>query len=189
MDSHESYADEEKSSSAQHLLSSIDVRYIEPQKRKISILEAFSLSEEEYLRLGHPLDENVVRLDENQGGGIFAGLEVYHQMHCLNLIRQYTYPEYYRNRSVTFTDPPELLRTHVDHCIEMLRQKLTCDADVGVITHNWVAQRETPWPNFNTLHQCRNWDAVVEWSEKHQAPGVPHMMKRPINIPGLDPPP
>ncbi|KAI4248949.1 MAG: hypothetical protein LQ352_005799 [Teloschistes flavicans] len=274
MDPHEHYADDDKTSSAQHLLSSIDVRYIEPPKRKMSTylpwithilyltiifsistffilrsksisamectrrentwspalpavlpyrsvffngtldypspwrgtpspsldaawetivrmesMEAFSISEEEYLKLGHPLDENVVRLDENQGGGIFAGLEVYHQMHCLNLIRQYTYPEYYRNRSVTFTDPPELLRTHVDHCIEMLRQKLTCDADVGVITHTWVAQRETPWPNFNTLHRCRNWDGVVEWSEKHQAPGVPHMMKRPSDIPGLDPPP
>lgn len=35
------------------------------------------------MKLGHPLTENVVRLDENQGGGIFAGLEVYHQMHCL----------------------------------------------------------------------------------------------------------
>ena len=30
-----------------------------------------------------------------------------------NLIRQYTYPEYYQNRSITFTDPPDLVRTHV----------------------------------------------------------------------------
>lgn len=35
------------------------------------------------MKLGHALTENVVRLDESQGGGIFAGLEVYHQMHCL----------------------------------------------------------------------------------------------------------
>ncbi|CAF9940387.1 MAG: hypothetical protein HETSPECPRED_002399 [Heterodermia speciosa] len=274
MSLHENYADEEKTSSAQNLLSSLDSRDIEPQRTKHSTclpwithifylviistitiffifkskhisamectrqentwspalpailpyrtlffngtldhpspfrgpptpsldaawetlvrmesMEAFSITESEYLQLGHPLDENVVRLDPTQGGGIFAGLEVYHQMHCLNLIRQYTYPEYYHNRSITFTDPPELLRTHVDHCIEMLRQKLTCDADVGVITHSWVAARETPWPNFNTKHKCRNWDGVVEWSRVHQAPGVPHMMKRPSGVKGLDPPP
>jgi hypothetical protein len=45
--------------------------------------EGFSISEEEYLKLGHPLDENVVRLNQSQGVGIFASLEVFHQMHCL----------------------------------------------------------------------------------------------------------
>ena len=76
-----------------------------------------------------------------------------------------------------------------DHCIEMLRQKLTCDADVGIVTHTWVARRETPWPNFNTLHKCRNYAGVVQWSEKHQAPGIGNMMRRPSDIAGLEPPP
>ena len=125
--------------------------------------------------------------------------------HEKNLIREYTYFDYYINRSLTFTDPPELLRIHVgqshvilapatllmvvplDHCIEMLRQKLMCDADVGVITHSWVSRRETPWPDFNVRHNCRNFEGVVEWSEKHNAPK--RETRRPSNIAGLDPPP
>jgi len=71
----------------------------------------------------------------------------------------------------------------------MLRQKLTCDADVGIIAHTWVSRRATPWPNFNTLHKCRNYDGVVKWSKKHNAPGIHEQMRRPSNIAGLDPPP
>ncbi|KAI4271112.1 MAG: hypothetical protein L6R38_006932 [Xanthoria sp. 2 TBL-2021] len=106
-----------------------------------------------------------------------------------NFIREYTHKDYYESRSPSFTDPPEMVRTHVDHCIEILRQKLTCDADVGVITYNWVAVRDLPWPNFNVLHKCRNFDGVVEWSKKHNAPydGVP--VKKPSWVKGLENPP
>ena len=51
----------------------------------------------------------------------------------------------------------------------MIRQKLTCDADVGIITYNWVEVRDQPWPNFNTMHKCRNFDAVYDWGVKHAA--------------------
>lgn len=50
------------------------------------------------------------------------------------------------------------------HCIEMLRQVLTCNADVGVIPYAWVEGRDRPYPNFNTRHQCRNADSVVDWA-------------------------
>ena len=76
-----------------------------------------------------------------------------------------------------------------DHCLEILRQKLTCDADVGVVTANWVARRHTAWPNFNTWHTCRNFDGVVEWSKEHNAPYYGHPLRRPGNIAGLEPPP
>lgn len=39
---------------------------------------------------------------------------------CQNLIRQYTYPEYYQNHSITFTDPPDLVRTHVGQYLQNL---------------------------------------------------------------------
>ncbi|KAL8660536.1 MAG: hypothetical protein Q9202_006459 [Teloschistes flavicans] len=150
---------------------------------------AFGLQEAEFLRLDQTLDWNTTRLADYQGGQMFATLEVFHQLHCLNLIREYTYKDYYESRSPSFTDPPEMVRTHVDHCIEILRQKLMCDADVGVITYNWVAIRGLPWPNFNVVHQCRNFDGVVEWGKRHNAPynGVP--LKRPAGIVGLQTPP
>ncbi|QMW45716.1 hypothetical protein AFCA_009803 [Aspergillus flavus] len=109
---------------------------------------------------------------KEQGGQYYTGIEVFHHMHCLNLIRQYTYKDYYHrpeNRPKPFTDSEPVLRAHVDHCIDMLRQVLMCQADVGIVTYNWVH----PWglyPDFSTEHKCRKFDKIVEWADKHALP-------------------
>ncbi|KAI9806559.1 MAG: hypothetical protein M1833_003746 [Piccolia ochrophora] len=133
--------------------------------------------------------ESSVRVPEKYGGEYMASLEVFHQLHCVNLVRQYTYFDYYKNRSASFYDPPELLRTHVDHCIEMLRQKLMCDADVGVISYDWVSIRDQPWPNFNTWHKCRDFEAVFEWGVEHQAKFSGGEIVKPEGVVGLESPP
>lgn len=42
-----------------------------------------------------------------------------------------------------------------------------CNADVGLITFDWVAGFDVPFPNFSTLHKCRNVDEVYEWYNEH----------------------
>ena len=49
----------------------------------------------------------------------------------------------------------------------MLRQVLMCNADVGLITFDWVAGFRTPFPNFSTLHKCRDVEKVYEWYDEH----------------------
>ena len=56
-----------------------------------------------------------------------------------------------------------------DHCIEMLRQVLMCNADTGIITYEWVNGSKEPLPNFNTVHRCRNLDKVHSWNLAHSA--------------------
>ncbi|KAL9612841.1 MAG: hypothetical protein Q9167_002572 [Letrouitia subvulpina] len=112
---------------------------------------------------------SAVKLSPKQGGGYMASLEVFHQLHCVNLVRQYTYKDYYQDKATSFEDPPDLLRIHVDHCLEILRQVVMCHSDLGVLTYNWVSIRTAPWPNFNTQHKCRDFEAVLGWGLKHQA--------------------
>ncbi|KAI1412369.1 hypothetical protein F5Y13DRAFT_200002 [Hypoxylon sp. FL1857] len=108
-----------------------------------------------------------VKYPESQGGQYDIGIEVFHHMHCLNIIRQYTYKEYYlygerENRPNSFTDPEHIIRAHIDHCIEMLREVLLCQ-------DNWVK----PWgiyPDFSTEHKCRKLDKIVAWADKHALP-------------------
>ncbi|KAI1653718.1 hypothetical protein F4813DRAFT_393483 [Daldinia decipiens] len=113
-----------------------------------------------------------VKYPESQGGQYDVGIEVFHHMHCLNIIRQYTYKEYYfraENRPLSFTDSEPIIRAHLDHCIEMLREALLCHGDVGIITYNWVH----PWgiyPDFSTQHKCRRLDKIVAWADKHALP-------------------
>ena len=45
-----------------------------------------------------------------------------------------------------------------------------CDADVGVMTYDWVKGRGHPSPDFNTKHKCRNFDDILRWGLAHQAP-------------------
>ena len=65
------------------------------------------------------------------------------------------------------------------HCIEMLRQLLMCNADVGMISHHWIKDYPRPYPNFNTWHQCRNFEQVLEWTQGHQLRVTPGHVWRP----------
>ncbi|PCG89627.1 Protein of unknown function DUF3328 [Penicillium occitanis (nom. inval.)] len=107
---------------------------------------------------------------EEKGGGVAGLLEGFHQIHCLNLIRQYTYRDEWDYSALpSFDGSPQLVRHHVDHCIETLRINLMCTADVTpyLIEIN-PARRLGEDPNFNTLHKCRKWDKLVEWAKEHE---------------------
>lgn len=54
-----------------------------------------------------------------------------------------------------------------DHCIEMIRKTIMCNADVTMITWDWVQGHKDPWPDFNTRHQCRNYEKIMDWAVKH----------------------
>ncbi|KAI1126956.1 hypothetical protein F5Y10DRAFT_266668 [Nemania abortiva] len=113
-----------------------------------------------------------MKYSEEEGGLYFAGIEVFHQMHCLNIIRQFTYLDYYmrpENLPMSFTDPEPILRSHIDHCIDMLRQALLCQGDVGIVTYNWV-KPWGPYPDFSTHHKCRKLDNIIAWADKNPVP-------------------
>ncbi|KAK0108285.1 hypothetical protein ONS95_003101 [Cadophora gregata] len=110
-----------------------------------------------------------VTLPDDQGGGYLGNLEVYHQLHCLNFIRQYTYEDYYRDPArlpMEFTDSDGVLRNHVDHCIDYLRQLIMCTGDVGVHTYFWMKGRDFPFPDFIVERKCRAWKSVEEYAIK-----------------------
>lgn len=46
----------------------------------------------------------------------------------------------------------------------MIRQRLTCTADVGLVTAVWVKDYSEPYPEFSTRHQCRNFDRIRDWA-------------------------
>ncbi|KDR76723.1 hypothetical protein GALMADRAFT_33089, partial [Galerina marginata CBS 339.88] len=104
-----------------------------------------------------------VRFREEDGGGYAAALEVSHQLHCLDLLRKYSYREYYEKFDKAFLAPPDFFRLHLDHCVEILRQNLMCSADGGMITFEWVRGMDIPYPDFNTRHQCRNFEKILAW--------------------------
>lgn len=113
----------------------------------------------------------------NEGSDAYvAQIDVFHQIHCLNELRKEMYYDYYYK-----SPPDELHRSHKAHCIHMILQSLMCNADVGVISHNWVHNerisepKTRPMPDFNMMKKCRDFDKLLDWARER---GVKDLPKR-----------
>ncbi|KAL3434404.1 hypothetical protein BDV09DRAFT_204759 [Aspergillus tetrazonus] len=111
------------------------------------------------------------KLRTTDGDWYTGGLEVFHQvLTCVNLIRQYTYFDYYsrlENRPLPFTDSNHTFRLHIGHCIDMLRQVVQCHGDVGIVTGSWVEGFPDPYPDFSTWHKCRKFQPLKDYTQEH----------------------
>jgi hypothetical protein len=73
------------------------------------IVGTIDISFEKLPALNKSQDEDWVRSDK---GGVLGGLEVFHSMHCLDMVRQYTYKdEYDYSDNPTFQDDDKFLRS------------------------------------------------------------------------------
>lgn len=102
-------------------------------------------------------------------------LDVWHQLHCLNDLREVLYPEVYGGLDAlkfpngTINRDTDMFR-HWDHCVDSLRQTLMCHADVSPNSfHVNVPQSSGIFPRLATSHTCRNFTKLQEWSREHWA--------------------
>ncbi|KAJ6442617.1 GTP:AMP phosphotransferase, mitochondrial [Purpureocillium lavendulum] len=117
------------------------------------------------------------------GSGYMAGLDVYHQLHCLRYVRRYLHKDYYN-----MTEEKNLGQ-HIDHCLDSLRKYIMCNADVVIQTFDWIPNFHRPWPNFRIVHECANWEAIEEWAWAHHFDGFDEtLLKHPNFHPELPDP-
>jgi len=62
-----------------------------------------------------------------------------------------------------------MLHIHLGHCVEIVRQKLMCTSDLTMVTYDWVPGLDDPQPNLNAVHQCVDFERILDWSTKHDA--------------------
>ncbi|KZT36409.1 hypothetical protein SISSUDRAFT_1034870 [Sistotremastrum suecicum HHB10207 ss-3] len=96
-------------------------------------------------------------------------LEVYHQLHCLNHLRKALSPERYGHmhlgEPILEGDPTPF--DHTDHCINILRESVMCTVDITPNVFQWSDLKRQVWPHFDSVHTCRNFDAINEWAAGH----------------------
>ncbi|THC88338.1 hypothetical protein EYZ11_012217 [Aspergillus tanneri] len=118
-----------------------------------------------------------VKINDQYGGGYPANLEGLHHLHCLNLLRKslyYNYEYYHSRGEGAFSNNDYIVRRHVSHCLDILRQQLMCTVDVGVLGQVWVWPEDPrPFVDFNTRHRCRDFDQIRQWAQDHQLPQIP----------------
>ncbi|KZT34995.1 hypothetical protein SISSUDRAFT_219633 [Sistotremastrum suecicum HHB10207 ss-3] len=132
------------------------------------------------------------------------GLNVFHELRCLDFIRKSLRPERYGLQRTTSLhthhrlprhsdsssthkhnhnqdlelDPEGDLVDGADYCINLLREHIVCHADTTPNVFQWSVDKKMIFPKFDSLHVCRDWDAIVEWSASevrriHDVDGMP----------------
>ncbi|KAI1119431.1 hypothetical protein F5Y14DRAFT_395268 [Nemania sp. NC0429] len=110
------------------------------------------------------------RTKPEAGGGVIGSLEVFHHLHCLDLIRRYTYRDHWDySKSPAWDGTPQQILNHVDHCINSLRLLIQCKADIDLYLVK--VDTRTPLgidPDFNTKHKCVNFEKIHQWAKEHE---------------------
>ncbi|KAI1208509.1 uncharacterized protein F4807DRAFT_468719 [Annulohypoxylon truncatum] len=103
-----------------------------------------------------------------------ASVEVFHQLHCLDLLRKAAQPnyDYYSQLGEPMFHDDSLyqLSTHIGHCLDILRQSLTCNPDHALIGYVHVDGQDFPVPNFPSVkHQCsppEQFEELRRWTKE-----------------------
>ncbi|KAI0528471.1 hypothetical protein GGR58DRAFT_526275 [Xylaria digitata] len=112
------------------------------------------------------------RIPESRGGGIAGYPEVFHQLHCLNMLRMASYPDHYANHSLFSESSPRVVRTHIDHCVEIIRMQLECSAEMTPILTEEIPGFVYPKADFNVIHKCKNFDDLFSWTKENVLHGA-----------------
>ncbi|KAK6954797.1 hypothetical protein Daesc_004766 [Daldinia eschscholtzii] len=110
----------------------------------------YPLTRDEIVRMGKD-PSTVPKLEDSEWGlgddAYVGAFDVYHQIHCLNALRQNAYRGYYKltTRNHTVMGLPEI---HINHCVDILLQALQCSSNVNFMTYHWVAGQEYPQPDM-----------------------------------------
>ncbi|KAK2050914.1 hypothetical protein LY76DRAFT_529540 [Colletotrichum caudatum] len=143
-----------------------------PEREKawfdLTYKHAVEIPEDKIAGLNRSMEDNLEHVPPEVGTGYVALIEVFHQLHCLNMIRMYTWWQ-----AGKYDEPPWGLawdplknRIHIDHCLEALRISLMCFADVTplfVRLGGPVGKRA----DFETHHKCRNFTKIENWIEEN----------------------
>lgn len=101
-------------------------------------------------------------------------LEISHQLSCLNLLRQHTWREDYDYRNFEpFRGREVEVMGRIDGCVQYLREAIECVGDTTPYLIVMTSEKKSKeGPDFNTLHYCRNFDAIASWMKHHAAGGL-----------------
>ncbi|KAF9893744.1 hypothetical protein FE257_009914 [Aspergillus nanangensis] len=116
----------------------------------------------------------------NNPGYYVVGIDVFHQLHCLNQIRLKLWginhdhkPRTHRSTEQKQPDDEEDGRQgmeHLDHCVDSIRQSLMCSSDISVIIWQWHEPSQSVRPHANITHTCRDFEAIRNWAWSRRAP-------------------
>ncbi|KAH8587733.1 hypothetical protein B0O99DRAFT_747327 [Bisporella sp. PMI_857] len=136
---------------------------------------AFNIADDKIHLLNKSRSVKWHHTDPEFGGGVAALSWGFHQIHCLDLLRQMTYKEEYElaGRLPAILRVEEgLRRDHLDHCIELIRIDMMCQADVTPYFIVEASLGDAPDDlniDFSVFKKCRDFGKIKDWMKDHVA--------------------
>ncbi|KAH9886109.1 hypothetical protein F4778DRAFT_481781 [Xylariomycetidae sp. FL2044] len=109
-------------------------------------------------------------------GNYYFTFQMFHSLHCLNMVRMRLDKDYYESHvpSQQHKNLSEVIhqpgweRTHIDHCLDQIRQSIQCAGDLSPVPiYGWGG---IPVGfGVGQAHTCRKWQPIQEWMvERHE---------------------
>ncbi|EME78253.1 uncharacterized protein MYCFIDRAFT_144082 [Pseudocercospora fijiensis CIRAD86] len=118
----------------------------------------WSISEDEAKMLwgvGHE------RYRDHAKGGYTGGFDVFHMLHCLNMLRKNLRPDYYPGDHVLFGGIE-----HNMHCIDQIRQRIQCSADGTITPLRYQPAIDYMYVDSNQVHTCRKFQNLWDYTRQ-----------------------
>ncbi|KAK1234336.1 hypothetical protein PQX77_002475 [Marasmius sp. AFHP31] len=96
-------------------------------------------------------------------GHYIVELDVFHNLHCLNMIRKSLHSDYYTHMAMNVHENGP----HMDHCVDWLRQSLMCAGDTSVIVWQWDEMEQKNKFQGDIAHTCRSFEKLRDWGMEH----------------------
>ncbi|KAH8807614.1 hypothetical protein F5884DRAFT_880843 [Xylogone sp. PMI_703] len=98
-------------------------------------------------------------------GGYTAGLDLFHTLHCVDMIRRTLYPDFYNVSSPN-------TRVHAEHCLNVIRQSIQCYGSTTLIPTKYFDGLESNYIDSDQLHTCRSFRTLRNWVNMRQKGGL-----------------
>ncbi|KAI0439359.1 hypothetical protein F4803DRAFT_47623 [Xylaria telfairii] len=105
--------------------------------------------------------------------------EAVHQMHCVNMLRRNLYYNKEHSSSTCrppFCVPPEMEDwdiLHIDHCLEIIRRRIACTADLGIVPFIWYRHSGKLTGENVRMHTCSDYNVIKQFVADHGVAAPP----------------
>ncbi|KAG5964470.1 hypothetical protein E4U56_002176 [Claviceps arundinis] len=97
----------------------------------IELIRPIPVTREQIIKMGKDPD-TVAKLEDDDWGlgddAYVAALDVFHNLHCLNVLRQAAYATYYNRTLADATKEDSMPEIHLNHCVDILFQHISCSS-------------------------------------------------------------
>ncbi|KAH7348465.1 hypothetical protein BKA65DRAFT_427480 [Rhexocercosporidium sp. MPI-PUGE-AT-0058] len=98
------------------------------------------------------------------------GVSMYHQLHCLMMIRTLYWQALRGDRNLKMDENDDLEEEmgHVNHCFDYIRQGIMCAGDMSI--ESAADPRDGEGPHISGIgmrHECKSWSASRKWMDEN----------------------